>query len=342
MPSPLVSVIIPIYNVAPYLKQCLDSVLGQSYENLEILLINDGSTDSSGEIAQSYAHMDSRVRYFAQENGGQSSARNLGLEHAQGEYVSFIDADDYIDRDFIKELVEIAAPDTLAYNSNIVYEYKHRSKRYNRGRVMLGKFAINQQVISSLDFSASNELFYMKLIRDSGLRFLHGKVCEDANFLFCYLALVEHIHCIDSSAYHYRKYEGSTTWHHDRQRIVPLDRIDAFAHAALWAKKHGVLHRGLPLQILYELLHNHSNANEFMTKAKQTLQELQIPQELLAQDTKMQQFMQAKDSRDFFLRRYLDSARGFKRYFRLRIKPKDGEILFVCFRRVILYYRKEQ
>ena len=342
MPSPLVSVIIPIYNVESYLAQCLDSVLAQSYENLEILLINDGSTDSSGAIAKAYADKDPRIHLFTQANAGQSAARNLGLEHAQGEYVSFIDSDDYIDRDFIKELVEIASPDTLAYNFNVVFEQNTESVRHNKDRVVIGKFAIDQHIISALDFFVCNGLFTMKLIRDNKLKFMEGKICEDADFLFCYLVLVDYIHCIDSGAYHYRQRTGSTTWKLADDRVVSLDRIEAFEHIVLWSKKHKAVGRGLPFQVLYSLHPSHNNANQFITKAKQVLQELQIPQELLEQDKKMQQFMQAKDSKDFFLKRYLDSARGFKRYFRLRIKPKDREALFVCFGRVILYYRKEQ
>lgn len=103
---PKITIIVPIYNVAKYLPTCIDSIINQTYTNLEILLIDDGSTDDSGKIAKSYAEKDSRIKYFHQQNSGQSSARNLGLKKATGEYISFIDADDEITPDFIANLVK--------------------------------------------------------------------------------------------------------------------------------------------------------------------------------------------------------------------------------------------
>ena len=94
MDTPKISVIVPVYNVEKYLRQCLDSILAQTFTDFELLLIDDGSPDTSGTICDEYAALDSRVRVFHKENGGVSSARNLGLDNARGEYVYFIDADD--------------------------------------------------------------------------------------------------------------------------------------------------------------------------------------------------------------------------------------------------------
>ena len=92
--SKLISVIIPVYGVEKYIRECLDSVIKQSYENLEIIVINDGTRDRSAEIAKEYAQKDNRVRVYDYENGGLSAARNRGLELAQGDYISFVDGDD--------------------------------------------------------------------------------------------------------------------------------------------------------------------------------------------------------------------------------------------------------
>ena len=98
----LITVIIPVYNVEKYLKECLESIINQTYKNLEIILIDDGSTDASGEICDEYSKRDNRIRVVHKANGGLSSARNLGLDIANGEYVTFIDSDDYIDLEFMK------------------------------------------------------------------------------------------------------------------------------------------------------------------------------------------------------------------------------------------------
>lgn len=101
-----VSVIVPVYNVEPYLKRCLDSICGQTYSNMEILLINDGSTDNSKAICEEYASKDSRIKVFNKENGGLSSARNTGLDNMEGDYVYFVDSDDWIEENAIQLLVE--------------------------------------------------------------------------------------------------------------------------------------------------------------------------------------------------------------------------------------------
>jgi len=104
MNNELISIIVPIYNKEDYLRQCLDSIINQSYTNFEVLLVNDGSTDSSGIICQEYSERDSRFRYIEKKNGGVSSARNLGLELSEGAYITFIDSDDWIEFNYLEVL----------------------------------------------------------------------------------------------------------------------------------------------------------------------------------------------------------------------------------------------
>ena len=102
--TPLISIVIPVFNVEQYLKECIDSVLKQTYENIEILLIDDGSTDMSAKICEEYASSDQRVKCYHKTNGGLSSARNYGIERANGKYTTLVDSDDYIDERFIEVL----------------------------------------------------------------------------------------------------------------------------------------------------------------------------------------------------------------------------------------------
>ena len=104
--KPLISIIIPVYNVERYLVQCIDSVCGQTYKNLEIILINDGSTDQSGNICDEYAKKDLRIKVIHKENGGNTSARKAGFTVATGEYIGFVDSDDWIDETMFGDLME--------------------------------------------------------------------------------------------------------------------------------------------------------------------------------------------------------------------------------------------
>ena len=104
MSNPLISVIVPIYNVEKYLPRCVESIINQEYKNLEIILVNDGSPDSCPQICDEYAKKDNRIKVIHKENGGLSDARNAGMEIATGEYISFIDSDDWVEADFISEL----------------------------------------------------------------------------------------------------------------------------------------------------------------------------------------------------------------------------------------------
>ena len=103
MNQELISIIVPIYDIEDCLPRCIESLMAQTYENIEILLINDGSSDNSGAICEAYTQRDPRVKYFYKPNGGLSSARNFGLDQAQGEYICFVDGDDFMD----KRMVEI-------------------------------------------------------------------------------------------------------------------------------------------------------------------------------------------------------------------------------------------
>lgn len=336
--SPLVSVIIPIYNVESYLAQCLDSVLGQSYKNIEVICIDDGSTDSSGAIAQQYASKDSRIHFFTQANAGQSTARNKGLDNATGEYVAFIDSDDYIDREFIKELVEHSSNATLAYNFNVAFEYPHATSRFNLARAFTGISPIDQALISKLDFFVCNGLFSMQIIRAYHLRFLEDKICEDADFLFRYLAFMESMSCFDLSAYHYRQRPHSTTWQLAQNAVVSMDRIYAFSNIVQWYKTHNKSLQALPFQILTDLHPTHHNADTFMTQAHQMVQNLQIPRDLIAKDPTMRAFMTAKNAKDFLLLRSMLARSGLKRLFKLRIRR--DECICVAFGYVLINYKR--
>ena len=107
MNDTLISIVVPVYNVSQYLERCIQSVIYQTYENLDIILIDDGSTDNSGLICDKYAKIDKRIRVLHQQNSGLSAARNAGIEIAKGKYITFIDSDDYVDSDYVSFLYDL-------------------------------------------------------------------------------------------------------------------------------------------------------------------------------------------------------------------------------------------
>lgn len=122
---PLVSVVIPVYNVEKYLDKCIQSVLSNSYRSIELICVNDGSKDKILSILQKYARLDKRVKVIDQQNGGVSSARNAGIKYSTGKYLAFIDADDYVSSDYFEKLVSSAEEynaDIVACGSLTVYE----------------------------------------------------------------------------------------------------------------------------------------------------------------------------------------------------------------------------
>ena len=115
--SPLISVIVPVYKVEKYLPACLDSLLAQTYRNFELIVVNDGSPDDCWQIMQRYAAQDARVRIFNKENGGVSSARNFGLDVARGEYIGFVDSDDFVLPQYLEWLYDALCSCCLLYTS---------------------------------------------------------------------------------------------------------------------------------------------------------------------------------------------------------------------------------
>lgn len=209
-----VSIIIPVYNVETYLRQCLDSVLGQIFSNFEVLLVNDGSTDNSGFICQEYARLDSRFKYFEKENGGVSDARNSGLDLAQGDYVTFLDADDFLFEDHLEKLyrattlsdADIMIGGYSRFDGSDFYFYKDHFKRDS-----LISFTSTQAIqfldsmldIQFFNFStACGKLFKRTLFKE--LRFPLGRYAENQFIMWKLYLNAESIYAFNGDSYVYR------------------------------------------------------------------------------------------------------------------------------------------
>lgn len=212
---PLISIIVPVYNCENYLSRCIESIINQTYKNIEIILVNDGSTDSSGAICLNYQASDNRIVYLHQENRGQSSARNAGLDVSKGEYIGFADSDDYLQPDMIEQMYLCALKhnaDMVACNHHqelesgerLLTESSEVSQIFNSSQAMKSMFIDNK-----ISAAVWDKLFSRNLIQE--IRFPVGYVCEDIPFVYNCVVKAKKIVRIDLPLYVYIIRAGSVS-----------------------------------------------------------------------------------------------------------------------------------
>lgn len=213
--SDLISVIIPVYNIEQYLDRCLKSVTEQTYPSLQILLIDDGSTDNSLQHCNHWQKKDQRITVYHKENGGVSSARNLGIEKADGEWVIFIDGDDWIEPDMLQKMYACAIEnqsDVAICSFVLEYGKKKEFTSVLRGeealKVISGKQAVesivNRQTQYEVGNSPCNKLIRRRIIEDQHLRFPVGRrMAEDMLFVTKAMLEVERCVLLSDTFYHY-------------------------------------------------------------------------------------------------------------------------------------------
>lgn len=224
----LISIIVPIYNVEQYLNQCLQSVCSQSYDNLEIILVDDGSSDRSPELCDEWAEKDSRIHVIHKQNGGLSDARNTGISCAKGEYIAFVDSDDWIEKDMYQKLwSELQQNNAQIAACKIVKVFEATSeeqKIYSKQKVFTSKEAL-QTLLKGQDFCAVawNKLYRRDVIGD--IRFPVGRLHEDEFFTYRVIANASRLVLVPEAKYYYRQRAGSIM---DKWTIKHLDALDAF------------------------------------------------------------------------------------------------------------------
>lgn len=218
--NPLVSVIVPVYNVEKYLKRCLDSIVNQTYKNIEVICIDDGSPDRSIDILREFESNDNRIKIIRQKNMGLSSARNTGINMAKGEYIIFVDSDDDLELNMIDLMINkiknkdlaICASSNITENSIVQNSLKKIEKLLPKNINGINYFKL---VVANTDlFSASacNKMYRLKKIRENNLKFPVGKLHEDLLFVFKYLVLSNNVGVVSNCLYnYYNRREGSIT-----------------------------------------------------------------------------------------------------------------------------------
>ena len=238
-----ISIIIPIYKVEDYISKCIKSVIAQSYHNLEIILIDDGSPDRCGDICDDYAERDSRIRVIHRQNGGISAARNSGLEVATGEYVLFVDSDDYIHPDMVERMHDVALNkqadvvvcDYVKVNEDEEIEIPEESRQViditedNRLNYMLGETKIIFTVVW-------NKLYKRKLFQN--IRFPEGKLHEDEFVTYKLLHSAGKVCYLKDAFYYYVQRTSSIMG--EGINLKTLQRLDAFQERMLFYQKRNM------------------------------------------------------------------------------------------------------
>lgn len=215
MKKGLISIIVPVYKVEEYLDRCVESLVNQTYTNLEIILVDDGSPDNSGKLCDEWALKDKRIKVIHKENGGVSSARNIGIDNAKGEYIGFVDSDDYVSLDLYKDVIE-------SFNSDIdfvswgISSDEEELKIENNNKTLLSQ---KEMLCSIFPWGGSSctILFRNVKIQDNKLRFnINYKYGEDLLFVINYLKDVNNGICLSKKYYYYENnFESATRGNND-------------------------------------------------------------------------------------------------------------------------------
>lgn len=230
----MISIIIPVYNSDKYLNECLSSVKNQTYKNFEVLCIDDGSTDNSKRIIQSYCELDCRFKYFYKEHSNAGEARNVGIEYSLGEYLLFIDSDDFLNKSILEELNKVI----LSKNSDIIiFQYKlyndinKRFSKYSYGIHCNRKYDfcladMRSERFSFTNISVWNKLYRAKFIQHNNLKFKSRKVINDLFFSWSSLICAKQITLCKTVGIYYRVNTGRSI--SDNLLYTKDNFIDAF------------------------------------------------------------------------------------------------------------------
>lgn len=245
----MVSVIIPVYNVEKYIEQCINSILNQTYKNIEIVIVDDGSTDNSYNIIKKYIKSSDNIRYIKQDNQGVSEARNKGLNKARGEFILFVDPDDYLELDCIEKMInkiKSTQSDIVISGFRAFYENKKNADKYHiyslSDKVYNSEEVINMLLEQIVKGYVWDKLFRRESLIKHNFKFEKGRYVQDWFPVFKEIYMSRTISFIDSPLYNYRLREGSTV--HKRNMKITED----YYHATMSIKEY--------------IINNHINVNK--------------------------------------------------------------------------------
>lgn len=197
---PKVSVVVPIYNVEKYIKKCMDSLVNQTLQEIQIIFVNDGSTDESGNIAKEYASKyPNKIIYLEKENGGLSDARNFGMRYAEGEYIAFLDSDDYVENTMYEEMYNKALQENSDYvECDFLWEYPDKTKKDKRN-----SYNNKKEMLTNVRVVAWNKLIKREILEKNNISFPKGLRYEDIEFTYKLIPYLNKVSYVDKEFVHY-------------------------------------------------------------------------------------------------------------------------------------------
>lgn len=282
---PILSIIVPVYNTEKYLTKCLDSIINQTIKKIEIICVNDGSTDGSLDILEKYQKIDKRIRIINKINGGLSSARNMGIEYATGEYIAFVDSDDSIELNtYETSLLHFNSPEVdLVYfstrlviegNVNRVQDEQYFEHKYS------GLVNLSHDVMTKMDVCAWNKIYKLSIIKKYKIRFPDGLWYEDNPFFWSYTLVCNYAFFINDKFYYYLIRSGSIMSKEknksNRKTLHGLDPLLCFEHLLGFVFKWELLEKFKPVLIdlfqqkMYESLKSLSKKERMLALNKST------------------------------------------------------------------------
>lgn len=197
---PKVSVVVPIYNVEKYIKKCMDSLVNQTLQEIQIIFVNDGSTDESGNIAKEYASKyPNKIIYLEKENGGLSDARNFGMRYAEGEYIAFLDSDDYVENTMYEEMYNKALQENSDYvECDFLWEYPDKTKKDKRN-----SYNNKKEMLTNVRVVAWNKLIKREILEKNNISFPKELRYEDIEFTYKLIPYLNKVSYVDKEFVHY-------------------------------------------------------------------------------------------------------------------------------------------
>lgn len=264
----LITILVPFYNVEKYIKQCIESIINQTYKNLEIILIDDGSTDNSLKICKEFQKIDSRINIIKKKHKGVSSSRNIGIKIAHGEYIMFIDSDDFVSKNFVKELYSavlknntlVAQCDVDLVNEvgkHLSYAKTSKKNTVNGNELIYELYSTDN---STQDIVIWNKIYHNTVIKK--YKFPENKICED-EFIIPQILYDRIVTIVNKSLYKYRQRKNSLTHTFNQQRldiVLACEKRNEFYKT----KKNHVLYNLSLKEALYqtELMLGYTDKND--------------------------------------------------------------------------------